>query len=128
MKQRSRSSVNGLRRECCEGRRTVAGKANGRRFEGRQTVAGMKEGERSPGCEWSPLSLIGDGWLLTELHRRRFELHRRRFELHRRRLSLIVTVGVQRRRWELNRDGAVKLNRDGLALCFFFFFLNEIWL
>ena len=97
-------------------------KANGRRFEGRRRVAGSKECEGSPGsqmvagskecegslgsrmvadskeCEGSPLSLIGDGWLLTELHRRQFELHRRR-------LSLIATVGAQRRRWELNRDG-----------------------
>ena len=63
-------------------------------------VAGSKE------CEGSPLSLIGDGWLLTELHRRQFELHRRR-------LSLIATVGL-------------KLNRNGLAF-WFFFFLTEIW-
>ena len=90
-----------------KGMRRVAGKSNGRRFEGRRRVAGSKECEASSGsrmvagskeCEGSPLSLIGDGWLLTELHRRRFELHRRR-------LSLIATVGAQRRRWELNRDG-----------------------
>ena len=95
-----------------KGMRRVAGKSNGCRFEGRRRVAGSKECEASSGsrmvagskeCEGSPLSLIGDGWLLTELHRRQFELHRRR-------LSLIATVGL-------------KLNRNGLALCFFFFFL-----
>ena len=117
MKQRSRSSANGLRRECCEGERspgmrTVAGSKECEGSLGSRMVAGSKE------CEGSRLSLIGDGWLLTELHRRRFELHRRR-------LSLIATVGVQRRRWELNRDGAVELNSrrfDSLFFFFFFFF------
>ena len=94
-----------------KGMRRVAEKSNGRRFEGRRRVAGSKECEASSGsrmvagskeCEGSPLSLIGDGWLLTELHRRQFELHRRR-------LSLIATVGL-------------KLNCNGLALWFFFFF------
>ena len=36
-------------------------------------------------AEALPLSLIGDSWLLTELHRRQ--------------LSLIAMVGAQRRRW-----------------------------
>ena len=33
-------------------------------------VAGSKD------CEGSPVSLIGDGWRLTERHRRRWELNR----------------------------------------------------
>ena len=66
------------REDLREGRRTVTGKANGRRFKGMRRVAGSKECEGSPGsrmvaglkeCEGSPLSLIGDDWLLTELHR-----------------------------------------------------------
>ena len=93
-----------------KGMRRVTGKSNGRRFEGRRRVASSKECEGSPGsrmvaglkeCEGSPLRLIGDGWLLTELHRQR--------------LSLIATVGAQWRRWELNGDGEVV------------FFLTEIW-
>ena len=67
-------------------------------------VAGSKE------CEGSPLSLIDDGWLLTELHRQWLAHHRRR-------LSLIAVVGAQRRRWELNRNG--------VWLFVFFFFLTK---
>ena len=61
-------------------------------------VAGSKE------CEGSPLSLIGDGWLLTELHRRRWELNRRRWELNGDGGSLIATMGAQRRQLALNGD------------------------
>ena len=87
--------------------RRVAGKSNGRRFEGRRRVAGSKECEGSPGsrmvtgskeCKGSPLSLIADGWLLTELHRRRWELNG---DVG----SLIATMGAQRRQLALNGDG-----------------------
>ena len=54
-------------------------------------VAGSKE------CKASPLSLIGDGWLLMELHRRRWELNGDGG-------SLIATMGAQRRRLALNGD------------------------
>ena len=55
-------------------------------------VTGSKE------CEGSLLSLIADGWLLTELHRRRWELNGDGG-------SLIATMGAQRRRLALNGDG-----------------------
>ena len=86
-----------------EGRWTVADSKEGERSSGMRRVADSKEVEGSPGSrkvagaiwsgyqcvylqrwdEASPLSLIGDGWLLTELHWRR--------------LSSTTTVGAQRR-------------------------------
>ena len=55
-----------------------------KKFRERERERGP-EGRKANGhreCEGSLSSLIGDGWLLTELHRRRWELNRRRWELN----------------------------------------------
>ena len=86
-----------------------------RRVAGSKEVEGSSGSRRVAGAIWSgyqcvylqrrdeasPLSLIGDDWLLMELHRRR--------------LSSTATVGAQRQRWfGFFWSGS-------LFFCFFFF-------
>ena len=81
-----RRKANG-RRECegSPGSRMVADSKEGKGLPVQRNAKGHQEDEWLPRsrmvagskeCEGLLLSLICDGWLLTELHRRRFELHR----------------------------------------------------